>query len=432
MNEVRDCLNREYLEHILYHKDKRFSFGESELEEFRKDMAASETGRKTYKERKVQRYKTWREGDVYSEYSPEIILSKYAGATHPLINATIANALINSGQYEKGLSFLFDALLYSTRFPNLYWNSEHGMLGCSHALWTLAMLISQKPKCHGVSTSFDWEQIEYQVNELLYMTMTRTIDMAPDLPQTCDLLSNRADLFWHPYNYNIGHLIFLNAGYFAMMEVQFLSDKYSAWRRACQLDVSLGSLFVEQEKEARMMYQYGALHPIDTDVSPMTIHDDCSFEDLVERGQRRADVVSIIAYDKFRNNELGFAPVEIEEIIIFLRNFFIDESPVDIFIQLFHIIEDSFDGHSYAKVASIIEKLDSVKHQYGSQKAYKQIYSHTKCLLKYVDVSRYDYLKSIVEEYKKTERNYTFGKNLTITDLSELLDGLVEKYRFSM
>ena len=152
MNELSGAFNREYLDHILYYSDKRLSFGESDLEEFRKDMDASKTGRKTFKERKVQRYKTWKECDVFTEYSPDIILSKYAGSTHPLINATIANALINSGQYEKGLSFLFNALLYSTRFPNYYWHSEYGMLGCSHALWTLAMLISQKTIVMGFQT----------------------------------------------------------------------------------------------------------------------------------------------------------------------------------------------------------------------------------------------------------------------------------------
>lgn len=410
MNELSGAFNREYLDHILYYSDKRLSFGESDLEEFRKDMDASKTGRKTFKERKVQRYKTWKECDVFTEYSPDIILSKYAGSTHPLINATIANALINSGQYEKGLSFLFDALLYSTRFPNYYWHSEYGMLGCSHALWTLAMLISQKNNCHGISDSLDWEKIEYQVNELLYMTMTRTIDMAPDLPQTCDLLVNRADLFWP--HYDIGFLIFMNAGFGATMEVQFLSDKYRAFRRASQIDLSLGGLYKQMSNEARMMYQYGTLHPIYTDTSPKEI-EDATFEELVERGYRRGDVVALKAYERFSQNKLGFTMDELEEIIISLRQYFPNISSKEIFIQLFHILEDSFNRKNEISPQKIIDTLDSVKAKYGNQQAYKQIYSCACKLLNYKNVNCRNFLRHIINEYKKVEKNYDFDKGIT-------------------
>ena len=410
----------------LYYINNDKILDEDDLDEFRQDWEQSKTGKETFKESSIHRYKTYTESFKYEFHDSDFILSKYQNAVHPLINAIIAESLMNGGYYQDALSYLANGLNYSLRYPHLYWHNKFGMIGCVKNLWNLLWMITYRRNYHASSQNeCYWERIEYKVNEMLYMSLTRAIDMAPDLAQTCDLLSNRAELFWVKHNgaismprLNMGMAIFANAGFpFATMEVQYLADKKYAFERACRIDGSLGGLFLDKFNESLMMYRYGDLRPNLSDITPMSINDDVSYDDLKVMAIHRADAVACKIYKNFSNHILEFSLQEIQELIINLREVYYNISPKDEFFEIFNALGQVFYNKHSVRIADLLTCMKTIEPKCGKYECFNHILQIIRnCNMDYVGKGLLD---SILEDYRKIERHFNWGteENTTITDI---------------
>lgn len=391
---------------ILYYINPDKKIDESDLDEFRKDWESSKTDNAASKLRDIQRFKTYTEYFLYNEYDADWLLPKYAEATHPLINATLCRALMNAGRYQKALSFMANGLNYSLRYPHLYWHSKYGMIGSSMILWDLAWMIShRKDYCFSTKTEDYWESLRMRVLKLLYMSLTRAIDMAPDLAQTCDLLSNRAELFY--YSFDQFQIIFLDEGYIVSREIQYIADKKLAFERACKFS-SLGGLFLDKLHESKMMYEYGCLHPMyDTYVvSPKYIEDDVTWEELKLRGLYRADALSVSIYEKFSKHQFDFSRTEIEELIIELRKIYYDVSPQNEFDEVMRLLRDAMEIKEHLPIRELISILDENKKQIGSYECFKHIRRYLVSMCRNITYANSYLLDEICDQYKKIEKNY--------------------------
>lgn len=410
----------------LYYVNNDKMLDEGDLDEFRHDWEQSKTGKETFKESSIRRYKTYTDFYKYELHDSDLILSKYQDAVHPLINAMIAESLMNGGYYQDALSFLANGLNYSLRYPHLYWHNKFGMIGCVKNLWILLLMITYRKNYRASSQNeYYWERIEYKVNEILYMSLTRAIDMAPDLAQTCDLLSNRAELFWVKHNgaismprRNMGMAIFANAGFpMATMEVQYLADKKYAFERACRINSSLGGVFCEKLNESSMMYRYGDSRPNLSDITPMSINDDVSYDDLKVMAIHRADAVACKIYKNFSNHVLEFSSPEIQELIINLREVYYNISPKDDFFEIFNALEQVFNKKHYVRIADLLTCMKTIEPKCGKYECFNHILQNIQnCNMDYVGKGLLD---SILENYRKIERNFNWGteENTTITDI---------------
>ena len=398
----------------LYYINPDKILDEDDLDEFVLDWDKSKTGKKTFKERDVRRFKTITEYFQYEEHNANFLIEKYENSINPLINATISEALMNGGKYQSALNFLANGLNYSVRFPHLYWHTKRSMIGCCHILWSTAWMLSNRKNFDPMS-KYDpyFCEIEYKINELLYLTLTRVIDMAPDLPQTCDLLSNRAEMFWP--RYEMGMIIFANAGFpTATMEVQYTADKKTAFERACRLSNSLGGVFFEKLNEASMMYRYGQLRPVYTDISPMSINDDYSWDEVKIFAMQRADSVAMHLYERFQKRELSFSREDIETLVIKLRQVYKDVSPREEFFKVYNILRKTIKtsaSYGAVPVKALIDALNENRTECGNFECFKHIYSYISSL-KLEKVSTY-IMKEILSQYKKVERNYNWEKGMT-------------------
>lgn len=408
----------------LYYINSDKILDEDDLDEFRNDWEHSKIGKETCKESSIRRYKTNKEFFKYELHNSDFILSKYKDSVHPLINATIAEALMNGGYYKDALSYLANGLNYSLRYPHLYWHNKYGMIGCVKNLWNLLWMITYR-KNYGVSSQDDcyWERTEYKVNEILYMSLTRAIDMAPELAQTCDLLSNRAELFWVKHNgaismprLNMGMAIFANAGFpMSTMEVQYLADKKYAFERACKISTSLGGLFLDKFNESLMMYRYGDLRPNGSEISPMTINDDVSYDELKVMAIHRADAVACSIYKKFSNHILEFSLHEIQKLIINLREVYYNVSPQNEFYTIFNALEQVVtNNHNRAvPVSELLACMKGLEHECGKYECFKRILEQIQCYK--LDYAGKGLLDSIMGNYQKIERNYNWDSIVTDT-----------------
>ena len=411
INRCKHSILEKYGTNALYYINPDKIIDDSELDEFRKDWESSRTNSVASKLRDIQRYKTYTEYFLYYKYEADWLLPKYSDATHPLINATLCRSLILSGRYQKALSFMANGLNYSLRYPHLYWHSKFGMIGCSMILWDLAWMISHRKDFNLSHKEVNyWEQLQMKVFKLLYLSLTRSIDMAPDLAQTCDFLSNRAELFY--YNFDLFHIIFLDAGFVVSKEVQYIADKKMSFERACKFD-SLGGLFLDKQNESKMMYEYGCLHPMYDSyvVSPKYIEDDVTWDELKLRGLYRADAVSVSIYNDFRRHKLDFCRNEIEEIILELRKIYYDVSPHNEFVKIMNILEDAMQAKEYVKISDLIIALRSHKSSVSSFSCYKPIIKKLLSISQNVTYANSYVLKQIEESYNKIERNYDWKDN---------------------
>ena len=406
VNIYKNLYNEFFQTNVLYYINPDKVIDESDLDEFRTDWESSKTGDSTSKLRDIQRYKTYTEYFIYNRYDADWLLPKYIEATHPLINSTICRALMSAGRYQRALSFMATGLNYSLRYPHLYWHNKFGMIGSSMILWDLAWMIAHRND-YGSTLKGDeyWEELKMRVFKLLYMSLTRTIDMAPDLAQTCDFLSNRAELFY--YNYDDFRIIFLDAGFVVSREIQYIADKRLAFERACKFP-SVGGLFRDKLFESKMMYEYGCLHPMYDDfvVSPKYIEDDVTWDEMTLRGLYRADALSVSIYNNFSKHKLDFSRTEIEELIIELRRIYHDVSPRKEFDEVMQILKDALDGQKQVAVKDLVATLDNYKIVLGSYECFKYIRRYLLSFNRKYEYANSYILEDIIEKYNKIEKNY--------------------------
>lgn len=411
INIYKRLIIEKYDTNVLYYINPDKVIDDRELDEFRKDWESSKTNYYDSKLRDIQRYKSYREFIMYYRYDADWLLPKYSDSTHPLINATLCRALSLSGRYQRALSFLANGLNYSLRYPHLYWHSKYGMIGCSMILWDLAWMISHR-KDFNKSTKDDyyWEKLYKKVLNLLYLTLTRSIDMAPDLPETCDLLSNRADLFYYNFDFFID--TFFSVGFVVSKEIQYIADKKNSFERACKINNLIGGIFLEKLNESKMMYEYGCLHPTHESniVSPKYIEDD-TWDELVIKGNYRADAVSVSLFKDFKNHKLDFCRKDIEEIVLELRSIYYDISPREEFEKVLTLLRNTIQSKTLAKISDLITTLEKHERSIGHFGCYKPIIAKLLILEKTVGFADLDVLNIIEEDYKRLERNYDW-KNI--------------------
>jgi len=408
MNDENSLKYINTLRLALYEVDKNRTLDESDLEEFIQDWEGKGTNKFDYKKRDVQHYKTWTEFFKFNQYDANDLLPKYHDAVHPLINAVLCNALMNAGRYPEALNFLGNGLLYAMRFPHLYWHNERGMLGCCMLLWDLVWMIDHRHDHAPLYCNDDyWEMVARKSYKLLYMTLTRTIDMAPDMPQTCDLLSNRADLAYHQSN----RIMALFSQYSMMVswDVQFIADKKATFIRSTHFP-GLSGIYSRQLNESKMMYEYGCLHPTETSVSPKYREDDATWDDLVKRGIQRADILSANIYDEFFNHKLDFNRSKVEEIIIALREIYHNISTKSDFDTVISVLKDVFDNTGTAKVQDLISALSENK-KLRSISCYSFVLDYLQANSHKYQVVGLHFLTTLESAYSKIERDYNWNEH---------------------
>lgn len=393
---------------VLYYINPDKEIDESELDDFRKDWNSSKTEEYTFKPREEQRFISYTEGFLYEKIDADWLLPKYSDSTHPLINATICKALMNAGRYNFALSYMANGLNYSLRYPHIYWHSKWGMLGSSIVIWDLAWMITHRSNYYPSNKNTDyWDKLKKKVFKLLYLSLTRFIDMAPDLPQTCDMFSNRADLFY--YNFTIFQSIFAEAGFIVTRDIQYIADKKMAFLRACHFP-GLTGLYQNQLHESRMMYEYDHLHPMYNEyiVSPKYIEDDVSWNEMAIRGLYRADALSISIYEEFRKHKLDFRRAEIEEIIIELRNIYHDVSPRNEFEKVIAVLKEAFIENASVPINELISILHKNKSTFETYDCYQRILYRLSSLSQKVRVVDSRIIDRLEKDYNIIERNYNW------------------------
>jgi hypothetical protein len=167
------------------------------------------------------------------------------------------------------------------------------------------------------------------------------------------------------------------------------------------------------------MYRYGDLRPNLSDITPMSINDDVSYDDLKVMAIHRADAVACKIYKNFSNHILEFSLQEIQELIINLREVYYNISPKDDFFEIFNALGQIFNkkGKSNVHIADLLTCMKTIEPKCGQYECFNRI-------LQKIQNYKSDYvsrslLDSILEDYRQVERNYTWGSedNTTITDI---------------
>ena len=255
----------------------------SAIDEFRDDWERAKTNRYSCKLRDRQTYKTVQEVFILEEFFDNGIMEKYAGNEHPLICQTIGSSLINGGFVRKGLPFLYKGVLYANNPHNRFWHSMYGVFGCTLSIWEFIRL-------YGLQ-KFKDQHYDYfkKLVKLLYLYLSRSIifSEAKKVAQGHDFYRNRADL--QRDHYSIMMSIFMESGFIADMEIQYLADCYKAYWLCSRLGVP--GLGEQALWDSLKMYRYGSLNYFNEDNGAREREDDTWFQ-LVDRGTERANLVA--------------------------------------------------------------------------------------------------------------------------------------------
>lgn len=168
---------------------------EYDLEDFIKEWESRKTGQRKYTDEQSRRYKSYRESWLYEVYIyDETFLEKYKHSAHPLIQSTIGKALIAGGE-QRGIGYLFNALTKAVVMPNIYWHNERAIIGYVESIWEIIRL-SKLAHISGNEEGIDEPLIFCKLLRLLFLYMSRYIELNPNKIKTADVYSNRAELFY--------------------------------------------------------------------------------------------------------------------------------------------------------------------------------------------------------------------------------------------
>lgn len=287
---------------------------EDDLEDFIKEWESKRTGQRKYTDEQSRRYKSYRESWLYEVYTyDEAFLEKYKHAAHPLIQSTIGKALIAGGEH-RGIGYLFNALTRAVVMPNIYWQNERAIIGYIESIWEIIRL-SKLAHISGNEKGIDEPLILCKLLRLLFLYMSRYIELNPHKIKTADVYSNRAELFY--FFRTEMQSLFMDCGFpFVIPDLQFSSDKFLAYRTASQTCPELVSDFYMQCLwDSKKMYQYGNLNYPTID-GGYTVIEDAGWMEIVERCRMRSRVVAQQIYDNDSQGNIYLTKRQIEYLFL--------------------------------------------------------------------------------------------------------------------
>lgn len=285
---------------------------EYDLEDFIKEWESRRTGQREYTDEQSLRYKSYRECWLYEVYTyDEAFLEKYKHAAHPLIQSTIGKALIAGGEH-RGIGYLFNALTRAVVMPNIYWHNERAIIGYIESIWEVIRL-SKLAQISGNEEGIDEPLILCKLLRLLFLYMSRYIELNPNKIKTADIYSNRAELFY--FFPTEMQSLFIDGGFYAIIpDLQFSSDKFLAYRTASQTCPELVSgFYIQCLWDSKKMYQYGNLNYPTID-GGYTVIEDAGWMEIIERCRIRSRVVAQQIYDKDSQGNIYLTRKQIERL----------------------------------------------------------------------------------------------------------------------
>lgn len=287
---------------------------EYDLEDFIKEWESRKTGQRKYTDEQSRRYKSYRESWLYEVYIyDETFLEKYKHAAHPLIQSTIGKALIAGGE-QRGIGYLFNALTKAVVMPNIYWHNERAIIGYVESIWEIIRL-SKLAHISGNEEGIDEPLIFCKLLRLLFLYMSRYIELNPNKIKTADVYSNRAELFYF-FPTEMQSLFMSSDFFFVIPDLQFSSDKFLAYRTASQTCPELVSGFYMQCLwDSKKMYQYGNLNYPTID-GGYTVIEDAGWMEIVERCRIRSRIVAQQIYEKDLRGNIYLTKKQIEHLCL--------------------------------------------------------------------------------------------------------------------
>ena len=295
---------------------------EYDLEDFIKEWESRETGQRKYSNEQSKRYKSYTECWLYKVHTyDDFFLERYKYAAHPLVQSTIGKALINSGDY-RGIGYLFNSLTRAVVMPNMYWHNERAIIGYIEAIWEIIRLC-KLAKINGNEERLNEPHLFYKLLRLLFLYMSRYIELNSNDVKTADIYTNRAELFY--FFPTIMQSLFCNYGFPAIIpDLQFSSDKYLAFETASRTCSEFMSVFYEQCLwDAMKMYRYGNLNYFTIDGGYTEI-EDAGFMDIVKRCWIRSRIVAQHIFDEDSEGKVYLTKIQVQNLFGYVTSSGID------------------------------------------------------------------------------------------------------------
>ena len=295
---------------------------EYDLEDFIKEWEDRGTGQRKYANEQSKRYKSYRESWLYEVHTyDDLFLERYKHAAHPLVQSTIGKALINSGEH-RGIGYLFNALTRAVVMPNMYWHNERAIIGYIEAIWEIIRLC-KLAKINGNEERLNEPHLFYKLLRLLFLYMSRYIELNSNDIKTADIYTNRAELFY--FFPTIMQSLFCNYGFPAIIpDLQFSSDKYLAFETASRTCSEFMSVFYEQCLwDAMKMYRYGNLNYFTIDGGYTEI-EDAGFMDIVKRCWIRSRIVAQHIFDEDSEGKVYLTKIQVQNLFGYVTSSGID------------------------------------------------------------------------------------------------------------
>lgn len=305
----------------IHYLNKHLQVNDSEiLSQFATDAKNSYSDKYEYRNAEHQRYKTITEKVAFQKVDFNNLIKDYIDYDHPYICSEIAIAYLNAKKYDIGLVFLQKALIHAFSSPNIYWHNPTALYGCVDALYEFQHLLGRE----GMNELS--ERIPngmFMILQCLYLYLSRAIYMCDyetvekedeNIPyfiiNKINYLSIRADLvYFYRQEFNSIFGIGVNP------DIQFMSDKASAYYLAMNYGIEI--VAKDAYQDAQKMYQYGGLTPNDS--GGYIDIEDATFTELIERGQRRSEVLANTLLEKYKKSDFYVLRSNLADCISYLR-----------------------------------------------------------------------------------------------------------------
>ena len=231
--------------------DKSQAIDDSYVEDFIRMLQSFES--EDYHFQKIKSpYKTIQYSMALKNISKNDVMSlmnKFGSYDHPYILAEISNTYILSGDFISGLNLLYRTIVQILQYPNIYWNSEYGIMGCANTFRHLFIMYKSLN-----NADFD---IILNFLKLYFLFTTRLTKVAKDYVVQITAYANRADIAFNSLSQYIFPLGFDR-------KLLYISDLYCAHscnEFAPQYSEMTGNRYLTK---SLTYYQNGSLWPNDT------------------------------------------------------------------------------------------------------------------------------------------------------------------------
>lgn len=309
--------NSEQSKHYLSIRDYNMNLkvNEDVLDAFLFELNSCSTERK-YSEKQSVRYKSFIEVSVYKVYScSEFFLNQYMNAVHPLVQTIIGCFLMNGGD-TRGVRCIFNALLSAVMMPNIYWHTERALQGFVGSIWEILRLC-KKAKITGNEVRF--YQLINKLVTLLFLYMSRCIELSSDENIRAEIYSLRAELFYH-FRENMFCIFNNYAGWLINSDLYFAADKYLAYSTA---SLNSKSLYIQCLWDSMKMYRYGSLSNFNSETGYVDVVDE-DFLNMVENNRKHSLIVAQSIYDKDKNGNVYLTKDQVEDLFSYISEANID------------------------------------------------------------------------------------------------------------